>query len=81
MSGDNLKDLKQVLEQIEGKVKENRNKYDDNNKAIKDFRRVFDQDSSRMNAAIFNDAPPEEIHKETLRTVSSLVEILSRIGK
>ncbi len=81
MSGNNLKDLKQVLEQIEGKVKENRNKYDDSNKATKNFRKIFDQDSSLMNAAIFNDAPPDEIHKETLRTVSSLIEILSRIGK
>ena len=81
MSIDHLTDLKTVLEQIEGKVQENRGKNDDTGKNLKDFRRIFDQDSSRMNQAIFNDAPLEEIRKETLRTISILIEILSRTGK
>ncbi|GEM_PF-2303677 len=72
--------LNLVLKAIEKKVNENRAKYDDNNKLIKDFRRIFDQDSSRMNQAIFNDASHEETYQETLRTVSSLIEILTRTG-
>lgn len=70
-----------LLKEVEGKVLENRQKYDDHEKAIKDFRRIFDQDSSRMNQAIFNDHPPDEIYHETLRTVAILVEILLRAQK
>ena len=71
----------QALKEIEKKVFENRSKHDDTEKTIKDFRRIFDQDSSRMNQAIFNDAASEEIYKETLRTVAVLIEILLRTKK
>ena len=74
-------DISSVLEEIAQTVTQNRAKFDDSDKIIKDWRRIFDQDSSRMNQAIFNDAPQEEIHKETLRTVSILVEILARTKK
>jgi len=76
-----LDEISSVLNEIEKKVVENRETYNDTEKNIKDFRRIFDQDSSRMNQAIFNDAPPEEIHQETLRTISILIEILSRSNK
>jgi hypothetical protein len=75
------KEISAVLKEIEMKVIENRGKFDDSGKTIKDFRRIFDQDSSRMNKAIFNDSPAEEIHEETLRTISILIEILERAKK
>ena len=71
------KEISEVLSEVEKKVQENRAQFDDSSKTIKDFRRIFDQDSSRMNQAIFNDAPQEEIRLETLRTVSILIEILA----
>ncbi len=73
--------ISEVLREVEKKVQENRGKFDDSAKTIKDFRRIFDQDSSRMNQAIFNDAPQEEIYLETLRTISTLIEILARAKK
>lgn len=75
------KELTAILKEIEKKVLENRAKYDDADKTLKDFRRIFDQDSSRMNQAIFNNASEEEIYKETLRTIAVLVEILARTKK
>ncbi len=75
------KEMSFLLTEIERKVLQNRSKYNDNEKAIKDFRRIFDQDSSRMNQAIFNDHPSEEIYHETLRTVAILMEILLRARK
>lgn len=75
------KELEPILKEIEKKVLENRAKHDDTGKTFKDFRRIFDQDSSRMNQAIFNDASHDEIYKETLRTIAVLVEILIRSKK
>lgn len=72
------KEISFLLKEIEKKVLENRMKYDDSEKTVKDFRRIFDQDSSKMNQAIFNDAPSDEIYQETLRTISVLIEILLR---
>ncbi len=76
-----LEDLTSVLKDVESKVLDNRSKYEDSQKAIKDFRRIFDQDSSRMNKAIFEDCADQEIYHQTLRTVSILVEILSRVRR
>ncbi len=76
-----LQDLTAVLKDVEKKVLENRSKYEDSQKAVKDFRRIFDQASSRMNKAIFNDRSEEDIYHETLHTVSSLIEILARVKK
>lgn len=81
MSEEQKTDIAFVLKEIEKKVLENRVQFDDTGKTIKDFRRIFDQDSSRMNKAIFEDAPIEEIYLETLRTISDLVEILARARK
>ena len=79
--GNGTKDISEILNDVEKRVQENRSKFDDTGKTVKDFRRVFDQDSSRMNQTIFNDAPQEEVYLETLRTVSILVEILTRAKK
>lgn len=76
-----LKEIYLLLKEIEKKMLENRVKYNDSNKTIKDLRRIFDQDSSRMNQTIFNDAPTEEIYQETLRTIAILMEILLRTKK
>ena len=76
-----MNDLNGVLKEVEKKVLESRSKFDDSQKNIKDFRRLFDQDSSRMNKMIFEDASDQEIYAETLRTISSLIEILSRVKK
>lgn len=73
--------LSEILKEIEKRIKENRGKHDDSEKNLKDFRRIFDQDSSRMNQTIFNEASLEETHEETLRTICTLVEILSRTYK
>ena len=78
---ENLNNLSPLFKQIETKVLENRQKYDDAEKLIKDFRRIFDQDSSHMNQAIFNDAPTDEIYHATLNTVATLIEILLRSKK
>ena len=76
-----MRELTNILKEVEKKVLESRSKYDDSEKAVKDFRRIFDQDSSRMNKMIFEEATEEEIYIETLRTVSSLIEILARVKK
>ncbi len=73
----NGKDLSSILDQIKKSVEENRAQYDDSSKSLKDFRRNFDQESSQINQAIFNEAPTDEIHIATLRTVCTLIEILS----
>jgi hypothetical protein len=44
---------------------------------IKDLRRLFDQESSRLNQAIFNDQP-DQVRESTLRTIAALLEILAR---
>jgi hypothetical protein len=42
-----------------------------------DLRRLFDQESSRLNQAIFNDQP-DQIRESTIRSVVPLLEILAR---
>lgn len=79
--GEEDKEISLLLKEIEKKLLENRSLHDDSGKTVKDFRRIFDQDSSRMNQAIFNDSPSEEIYKETLRTIPTLIEILLRAKK
>jgi hypothetical protein len=74
-------ELEALFKEIENKVLENRRKFDDSGKSIKDFRRIFDQESSAFNQAIFNDHPAEEIYSGTLRTIAILIEILSRTKK
>lgn len=76
-----VKDLSQILREIERKVLENRQRFDDVDKTLKDFRRIFDQQSSKMNQAIFNGASSEETFQETLNTISILTEILLHTRK
>jgi hypothetical protein len=74
-------EVRSILRHVEEQVYKNRSHFDDSSKNLKDFRRIFDQDSSRMNRAILNDHPMEEVYQETLHTVSVLVEILLRARK
>ncbi len=70
-----------LFKEIEKRIAANRTKHNDADKTIKDFRRIFDHDSAKMNQAIFNQEAREEVYQETLQTVSVLVEILLRTKK
>ena len=72
-----VKDLKEIFAEIERQVIANRQSPDSATMSILDFRRAFDQESAKMNQAIFNDQH-ELVHDTCLRTVSMLMEILSR---
>jgi hypothetical protein len=65
-----------ILKEVEKRVVQNRVNSGGSLRTLKDHRRSFDQDSSKMNQAIFNDAPIEEVYQGTLRAVADLVEIL-----
>lgn len=71
--------LAEVLKAVEKHVASCRSSEPDREaKTVKDWRRTFDQDSSAMNKAIFNDSSDQDVYQATLQTISSLVEILSR---
>lgn len=72
-----VKDLKSVLEEVERAVQAARAAQTGDPLGIKDFRRMFDQESSKINQAIFNDQP-DQIRESTLRSVIPLLEILAR---
>ena len=76
-----IKELSILLKEIEKKVLENRAHHDDSEKTIKDLRRIFDQNSSKMNEAIFNGYPAQEVYQGTLCTISILVEVMLRTKK
>jgi hypothetical protein len=73
MTENNLAD---VLKGIESQVLENRARVGVFPGDLKNVRRRFDQSSSKMNKAIFNDHLSSDIYHETLQTVTDLVEIL-----
>ncbi len=72
-----VRKLPDVLREIEKNVQSERTSSLTQNQNIKDFRWKFDQVSAKMNQAIYND-DTKKIHDNCLRTVSVLVEILSR---
>lgn len=74
-----LRALDAISADVERQVRENRKRFDDAEKTVKDFRRIFDAKSALMNQAIFNDHSPAEIKKETIQTIAVLVEILARL--
>lgn len=71
-----VKELKEVLDEIERLALAARAENAEP-LSIKDLRRLFDQESSRLNQAIFNDQP-DQIRESTLRSVIPLLEILAR---
>lgn len=79
ISQEKLRDFSQIAAEIEKQLEENRKRFDDTGKTLKDFRRIFDAKSALMNQAIFNDYPKDVIKKETVQTIAVLVEILARL--
>ncbi|MGQ0645681.1 MAG: hypothetical protein ACT4O3_09340 [Elusimicrobiota bacterium] len=69
-------DVRGILNEIEKLVERNRAEQGAE-LTIKDYRRLFDQESGKMNQAIFNDQN-EQIRETCMRTVAILVEILAR---
>lgn len=72
----NIKSLNEIIKEIELKIIESRTK-NPQDLDIKDLRRIFDQESAKMNQAIFNDEF-DKIHEPCLNTIVALIEILSR---
>ena len=72
-----LKNLEAILTEIAAQVQKNRQALNGSAKTIKDFRWLFDQESSCMNQAIFNDQT-NQIHESCLKTIAVLIEILAR---
>jgi hypothetical protein len=72
-----LRDLREILNEVERAVRANRESQPDALQTIKECRRIFDQESAKMNQAIFNDQP-QQIRETCLKTVAVLVEILAR---
>lgn len=72
-----VKDVSVVLSEIEKLVNYNREHSAFKDKTIKDLRIVFDQESARMNQAIFNEHY-EQLREACQRTIAVLVEILAR---
>lgn len=72
-----IKDLSIILREIEKLVNCNREHSVFNDKTVKDLRIVFDQESARMNQAIFNEQY-EQLREACQRTVAVLIEILAR---
>jgi hypothetical protein len=73
------KDLREVFSELEQLVKAIRKELNGSQQSmtIKDFRRIFDQESAKMNQAIFNDHS-DQIRETCLKTVVPLLEILTR---
>jgi hypothetical protein len=71
-----VKDIREVLDEVE-KLAQAARAGHTGDLTIKDLRRLFDQESSRLNQAIFNDQP-QQIRESTLRSVIPLLEILAR---
>jgi hypothetical protein len=67
--------LRNILSEVEQQVLANRELPENASLSIKELRRMFDQESSKMNQAIFNDVP-DQVRASTLRTVAILVELL-----
>jgi hypothetical protein len=72
-----VKDIREVLDEVEKLAQSMRASHTGEPLTIKELRRLFDQESSRINQAIFNDQP-QQIRESTIRSVVPLLEILAR---
>lgn len=72
-----IRDLRQILNELEKLVQSHRSAQGSEPLTIKDFRRIFDQESAKMNQAIFNDQH-DQVREACLRAVLPLLEILAR---
>jgi ribosome recycling factor len=72
-----VKTLEAVFTEITAQIQRSRQIMNGSAKSLKDFRWQFDQESSLMNQAIFNNHIGQ-IHESCLKTIAALVEILTR---
>jgi soluble cytochrome b562 len=72
-----IRNVRAVLEELERLVDQARQSRSGVEPTIKDFRRIFDQESAKMNQAIFNDQQ-DQIRETCVKAVLPLLEILSR---
>ena len=72
-----VKEIRDVLNEVEKIAQSARGDHSTESLTIKDLRRLFDQESSRLNQAIFNDQP-DQIRESTIRSLIPLLEILAR---
>ena len=72
-----IRNVRAVLEELERLVDQARQSRSGVEPTIKDFRRMFDQESAKMNQAIFNDQQ-DQIRETCVKAVLPLLEILSR---
>ena len=72
-----VKEIREVLDEVEKLALSSRAGHSGEPLTIKDLRRLFDQESSRLNQAIFNDQP-DQIRESTIRSLVPLLEILAR---
>ena len=71
------KNLESVFSEIKMEIEKERLALNGTPKSIKDFRKESDQESERMNEAIYNNQT-DKIRKSCLKTIAALIEILSR---
>ncbi len=72
-----VKEIREVVAEVEKLAQASRAGHSGEPLTLKDLRRLFDQESSRLNQAIFNDQP-DQIRESTIRSVLPLLEILAR---
>ena len=72
-----VKSVELIISEIAAQVQKDRSANGVHINTIKDYRWIFDQESSRMNQAIFNDQT-DLIHESCLKTIATLIEILAR---
>ena len=71
-------DLTVLFQELEKRLQEVRAARGDASLTIKDLRREFDQQSAKMNQAIFNDQH-DQIRETCTKSILPLLEILCRI--
>lgn len=72
-----VKNIRDVLNELQRLVEASRQSQAGQPLTIKDCRFMFDQESAKMNQAIFN-GQNDQIREACLRTVIPLLELLSR---
>jgi hypothetical protein len=72
-----MREIQDVLNELEREILSHRNEQNAESLTIKDLRRIFDQESAKMNQAIFNDQN-DQVRESCLKAIIPLIEILSR---
>ena len=72
-----VRGIRDVLNELENLVEESRGQRSGEPLTLKDFRRMFDQESAKLNQAIFNEQH-DQVRETCLKSLLPLLEILSR---